>query len=66
MLGRQALMAEMASDAVGGAKNPWLKSKGVLARVFAGQVLTQAPGLAEGLMDGADDLESTPAAALSA
>ena len=66
MLGRQALMAEMASDAVGGAKTPWLMSKGVLARVFAGQVLTQAPGLAEGLMDGADDLESTPAAALSA
>jgi len=58
MLGRQALAAA-------GSEDPWLRSKGALARVFAGQVLTQAPGLAEGLMDGAGDLEATPAAALA-
>jgi alkylation response protein AidB-like acyl-CoA dehydrogenase len=58
MLGRQALAA-LGSD------DPWLKGKSALARVFAGQVLAQAPGLADGLMDGAEDLESTPAAALA-
>ncbi len=61
MLGRQALAA------VGDPQfthDPWLQSKAALARVFAGQVLAQAPGLADGLMDGAEDLESTNASAL--
>jgi hypothetical protein len=62
MLGRQALAAA-GSPAFSG--DPWLKSKAALARVFAGQVLTQAPGIAEGLMDGGGDLEATPAAALT-
>jgi hypothetical protein len=58
MLGRQALAAA-------GSDDPWLQGKAALARVFAGQVLAQAPGLADGLMDGADDLEFTAAAALA-
>src|SRR5258706_6178023 len=58
MLGRQALAAA-------GSDDPWLQGKAALARVFAGQVLAQASGLAEGLMDGADDLEVTPAGALA-
>jgi hypothetical protein len=58
MLGRQALAAA-------GSEDPWLKSKVALARVYAGQVLAQAGGLADGLMDGPDDLEATPAAALA-
>jgi hypothetical protein len=58
MLGRQALAAA-------GSDDPWLKSKAALARIFASQVLAQAPGLAEGLMEGAEDLESTSAAALA-
>ncbi|HEY2752108.1 acyl-CoA dehydrogenase [Phenylobacterium sp.] len=58
MLGRQALAAA-------GSDDPWLKGKAALARVYAGQVLAQAGGLADGLMDGADDLEATPAAALA-
>jgi alkylation response protein AidB-like acyl-CoA dehydrogenase len=58
MLARQALAAA-------GSDDPWLQGKPALARVFAGQVLAQAPGLADGLMDGADDLEFTPAAALA-
>src|SRR6185437_7769246 len=43
MLGRQALAAA-------GSDDPWLKGKAALARVFAGQVLAQASGLADGLM----------------
>ncbi|HEY3948416.1 acyl-CoA dehydrogenase [Phenylobacterium sp.] len=66
MLGRQALMAAMAAEAVGGSDDPWLKSKAALARLFAGQVLAQAPGIAEGLTDGAADLETTAFAALTA
>jgi hypothetical protein len=58
MLGRQALAAA-------GSDDPWMRSKGALARVYSGQVLSLAPGLADGLMDGADDLEATPAAALA-
>ena len=58
MLGRQALAAE-------GADDPWMKSKGALARLYASQVLALAPGLADGLTDDAGDLETTPAAALS-
>jgi alkylation response protein AidB-like acyl-CoA dehydrogenase len=59
MLARQALAAAGGAD-------EWSKSKAALARVYAGQVLAQAPGLAEGLMDGAGDLESVSAAALGA
>ncbi|MBS0363606.1 MAG: acyl-CoA dehydrogenase, partial [Proteobacteria bacterium] len=63
MLGRQALAA-LADPSVSG--DPWLQGKAALARVFAGQVLTQAPGIADGLTDGAADLEATPFAALTA
>ena len=57
MLAKQALE-------VSGAADDWSKSKAVLARVFAGQVLAQAPGLADGVMDGGADLESLSAEAL--
>jgi hypothetical protein len=59
MLGRQALAAA-------GSDDPWMRSKAALARVYAGQVLAQAPGLADGVMDGAADLEATSAEALGA
>ncbi|HEX3366994.1 acyl-CoA dehydrogenase [Phenylobacterium sp.] len=58
MLGRQALAAA-------GSDDPWMKSKGALARVYSSQVLSLAPGVADGLMDGALDMESTTAAALA-
>jgi alkylation response protein AidB-like acyl-CoA dehydrogenase len=58
MLGRQALAAA-------GSDDPWLKGKAALARLYSGQVLSLAPGLAEGLTDGAGDLEATSAAALA-
>jgi alkylation response protein AidB-like acyl-CoA dehydrogenase len=58
MLGRQALAAA-------GLDDPWMKSKGALARLYASQVLALAPGLADGLMDDPGDLETTPAAALA-
>jgi len=58
MLGRQALAA-------GGSEEPWLKGKAALARLYSGQVLSLAPGLAEGLMDGATDLEQTGPEALA-
>ncbi|WP_304168091.1 acyl-CoA dehydrogenase [Phenylobacterium aquaticum] len=57
MLGRQAL-------AVSGGEDDWAKSKATLARVYAGQVLAQAPGLADGVMDGGADLESLSAEVL--
>ncbi|MDB5443176.1 MAG: acyl-CoA dehydrogenase family protein, partial [Phenylobacterium sp.] len=57
MLGRQALAAA-------GSDDPWMKGKAALARLYSGQVLSLAPGIAEGLTDGAADLEATPAAAL--
>ncbi len=57
-LGRQALSAAGSTD-------PWMQSKAALARVFAGQVLAQASGLADGLMDGATDLEATTAEMLA-
>jgi hypothetical protein len=47
----------MQALAAAGAKEPWLRAKGGLARIYAGQVLARAPRLAEGLMDGAQDLE---------
>jgi hypothetical protein len=58
MLARQALAAA-------GSDDPWMQSKGALARLYAGQVLAQAPGLADGVMDGAQDLEATTAHALA-
>jgi alkylation response protein AidB-like acyl-CoA dehydrogenase len=58
LLGRQALAAA-------GSDDPWLRSKAALARLYASQVLAQAPGLADGLMEGVEDLEATPAAALA-
>jgi hypothetical protein len=57
MLGRQALAAS-------GSEDPWLKGKAALARLYSGQVLSLAPGIAEGLTDGGADLEATAAAAL--
>ncbi|HEV2533674.1 acyl-CoA dehydrogenase [Phenylobacterium sp.] len=58
MLGRQALAASGSDDS-------WLKGKAALARLYSGQVLALAPGIAEGLMDGAADVEATSAAALA-
>ncbi|MDZ4373012.1 MAG: acyl-CoA dehydrogenase [Phenylobacterium sp.] len=58
ILGRQALAAA-------GSEEPWLVAKGALARLYASQILSQAPGLADGLLDGAADLEPTLAAALA-
>ncbi|UTP39052.1 acyl-CoA dehydrogenase [Phenylobacterium sp. LH3H17] len=57
MLARQALATAAGSD-------DWSRSKSALARLYAGQVLAQAPGLADGVMDGAGDLESVTAHAL--
>jgi hypothetical protein len=58
MLARHALAAGESDD-------PWLKGKAALARLYAGQVLSLAPGLAEGLTDGAADPEAMRAAALT-
>ena len=57
MLGRQAL-------ALTGATDDWSAGKAALARVYAAQVLAQAPGLAEGVMEGAADYEAVGARAL--
>ncbi|MDP3748391.1 MAG: acyl-CoA dehydrogenase [Phenylobacterium sp.] len=57
MLARQALATAAGSD-------DWSQSKSALARLYAGQVLAQAPGLADGVMDGAGDLEGVTAHAL--
>jgi alkylation response protein AidB-like acyl-CoA dehydrogenase len=59
MLARQTL-------AVAGADDAWSRSKAALARVYASQVLALAPGLADGLTEGADDLEAVGADALGA
>ena len=59
MLARQAL-------ATAGGTDDWSRSKTALARLYAGQVLAQAPGVAEGVMDGAGDLEGVSAQALGA
>ncbi|MDB5465718.1 MAG: acyl-CoA dehydrogenase family protein [Phenylobacterium sp.] len=58
ILGRQAMAAA-------GSDDPWLKSKGTLARLYAGQVLSLAPGRADGVCQGLEDLEATPAQALA-
>jgi len=65
---------KLAGDVIGGAAlaeqgmaatgdDAWSRSKAALARVFAGQVLSQAPGLADAIAEGAADLEAlTPEA----
>jgi alkylation response protein AidB-like acyl-CoA dehydrogenase len=58
MLGREALLS-------GGGAEPWLAAKGPLARLYASQVLAQAPGLAAGVMAGGGDLEAVSAEALA-
>ena len=58
ILGRQALAAA-------GSDDPWLQSKAALARLYASQVLTLAPGLADGLTESSADLEATKAGALA-
>ena len=59
MLARQALATAQGAD-------DWSKSKSALARVYASQVLAQAPGLADGVVEGAEDFEAVGAAALGA
>jgi hypothetical protein len=59
VLGRLALAAA-------GETAPWLRAKGAVARLYADQVLAQAPGLAEGVTAGGADLEATTAEALEA
>jgi hypothetical protein len=56
-LARQALAAN-GSDA------PWLKAKAALAQVFASQVLSQAPGLAEAVMEPAVEIADVAPEAL--
>ncbi|MDF2901468.1 MAG: hypothetical protein K0Q62_1527, partial [Phenylobacterium sp.] len=56
---RQALATAQGTD-------DWSKSKAALARIYASQVLAQAPGLADGVVEGADDLEAVGAEALGA
>jgi hypothetical protein len=58
MLGREALLAA-------GSPEPWLAAKAPLARLYASQVLAQAPGVAAGVMAGGADLEGVSAEALA-
>jgi hypothetical protein len=58
VLGRQALAAA-GSDA------PWLKAKAPLARLYASQVLAQAPGLADGIMETLPELAAIAPEALA-
>jgi len=58
MLGLQALAAT--------GDDPWSKGKAALARVYAAQVLAQAPGLADGVLEGDADLEAFTPEALGA
>jgi hypothetical protein len=58
--GVDLLMAARGND------DPWLAGKGPLARLYASQILTLAPGLAEAVCAGAGDLAATDVAALSA
>ena len=58
ILGRHALAAT-------GDPDPWMQAKGAMARLYASQVLSLAPGLADGLCEDAADLEGTSAAALA-
>jgi hypothetical protein len=58
ILGRQALAAA-------GSDDPWMQSKAALARVYSSQVLAQAGGLADGLVEGVEDMEATTASMLA-
>ncbi|MFN7419024.1 MAG: acyl-CoA dehydrogenase, partial [Alphaproteobacteria bacterium] len=58
LLARQALLAVDRAPALA-------DSRAALARLFADQVLAQAPGVAEGVMAGGADLEVLDAAALA-
>jgi alkylation response protein AidB-like acyl-CoA dehydrogenase len=58
ILGRQALAAA-------GSDDPWMRAKAALARVYSSQVLAQAGGLADGLVEGVDDMEATTAGMLA-
>jgi len=58
ILGRQALAAA-------GSDDPWMQSKAALARFYSSQVLVQASGLADGLVEGVEDLETTTASMLA-
>ena len=49
VLARQAVVAA-------GAEAPWLQAKPALARIYASQILSQAPGLAEAVMEPSPDL----------
>jgi hypothetical protein len=59
ILGRQAMAAA-------GSDDPWLVAKASLARLYASQVLSLAPGLADAIAEtDPADLEATPAGALA-
>jgi hypothetical protein len=58
MLARQAVLARTRAPALA-------DSRAALARLFADQVLAQAPGVAEGVMAGGADLALLDAAALA-
>jgi alkylation response protein AidB-like acyl-CoA dehydrogenase len=58
ILGKQALAAAGSDDA-------WLQSKAALARLYAAQVLSLAPGVADAVCEGAEDLASTRASVLA-
>lgn len=58
ILGRQALAAA-------GSDDPWMQTKVALARVYSSQVLAQASGLADGLVEGVEDMEATTAGMLA-
>ncbi len=58
ILGRQALAAA-------GDPDPWMAAKTATARLYSGQVLTLAPGLADAVCEGAGDMQQVPAAALA-
>ena len=62
---RVAVGHGMDREATAGGADEWSRSKGALARFYAAQVLTQAPGLAEGLMTGSGDLEAVSFEALA-
>jgi len=47
-------------------EDPWSKNKTALARVYAAQILAQAPGLCEAVTEGAADLEAMTPEAMGA
>ncbi len=48
-----------------GDPDPWMQAKSAMARLYASQILSLAPGVADGLCEDASDLEGTSAAALA-